>query len=252
MSNSPILLAAACAACVCLPASPAAAAGGSAKRVSFRVLCTEAREGMTSVQPPTGNRSIEVPLFDGSFTELLEAKFPDGKAAFYVEERQDRKRALKLVAEGPLAKGERQVFLLVPSAAESGPAFRIIAFDDGDRDFAMGATRVLNLTPFALRLNVAGTEQEPIKAGETGVFPLCTEVDEWDMYSARLDLELEKGKWQNVATQSWKSSDRKRDWVVVSYNPATKEPKIRIYQDTPPWTTPELAPEGRRSSRRRD
>ena len=61
------------------------------------------------------------------------------------------------------------------------------------------------------------------------------QVDEWNMFTARIDFSVEGDKWVPVATQSWKASNRKRDWVITHVDPATKEPAIRLYQDIPPW-----------------
>jgi hypothetical protein len=93
----------------------------------------------------------------------------------------------------------------------------------------------LNLAPFPIRLNLAGRDQSVIKPGGIAVYPLVKDVDEWNMYTTRIQFGVSEGQWVDVATQSWKSSQRKRDWVIVRFDPATKQPAIRQYQDIPPW-----------------
>jgi hypothetical protein len=216
------------------------------QQISFRVLCTETRDEVISVLLPKGNSSrVEVPLFVGSFSELIKAKFADDKVSFYIKEKGSR---LKLVAEGPLATGARQVFIVVPSQEKSGPIYQILAFNDDDGAFAMGTTRIINRSPFSVRMNLAGKEQTPIKSAEVAIYPLCTEVDEWNMYSAKIQFEMEKGKWQDVSTHSWKASDRKRDWVIIDYDVTTKAPVILMYQDIPPWMEVNLVP-GRKAKK---
>lgn len=210
--------------------------------VSFRVLCFEHRDNITSVLA-VGNEAtkVEVPLYTNEFSDPLKALFTGGKASFYVEQPgADGKPQRRIVAEGNLASGNRQAFVLVPTDDKTGPAYRVVAFDDGEESFPMGATRVINLAPFPIRLNLAGTDIPPIKPGGLGLFPMVRKVDEWNMYSARIDFEISPDQWAVVATQSWKSSDRKRDWVITRFDQATRQPAIRLYQDIPPWRKPQL------------
>lgn len=251
MSNSRILTAAALAVSIFSQAPCRGAENKPDEEVSFRTLCTESREQVVSVVPPKGNsRKVVVPLYVGSFSELITAKFAGRKAAFYGDGKQVKGKAgRKLMAEGPLASGSRQAFIVVPAGEAADTIYRIHAFDDSDGVFSMGSTRVLNLTPFPLRLNVAGTEREPIEPEGSGMYPLCEEVDDWNMYKVGIDLKIDGNQWQTIATQSWKASDRKRDWVIISYDAASKQPAIRIYQDIPPWLAVDLTPEGRKAAK---
>ncbi len=218
--------------------SPAAvSAQGSAGEISVRVLCFEYRNDITSVVA-AGDRggSIPIPLYTSGFSEPVKAKFVGGKAALYTEEAAaDGKMELKLVAEGKLAEGTRQAFLLIPTDAATGAVYRIVAFPDGEDVFPMGATRVLNLAPFPIRLNLAGSDMDPIKPGGIGMYPMVKKTDDWNMYTARIKFGVAEGQWVDVSTQSWKSSDRKRDWVITRFDAATKQPVVRLYQDIPPW-----------------
>ncbi|MCB1132462.1 MAG: hypothetical protein KDN05_15150 [Verrucomicrobiae bacterium] len=154
---------------------------------------------------------------------------------------------MKLVAEGKLASGAKQAFVLIPTDDESGPLYRVVAFDDSEKAFPMGATRVINLAPFAIRLKLAGVDIPPIKPGGVASYPLVKKVDEWNMYSARIEFEVAKDQWVAVANQSWKASDRKRDWVITRFNLENRQPAIKLYRDVPPWRVEELAkPEGER------
>lgn len=210
--------------------------------VSFRVLCFEHRDNVTSVLAPGSDESkIEVPLYTNDFSDPIKARFTGGKAAFYVEEKlPDGKIGRKLVAEGGLGKATRQAFVLIPTDQKTGAIYRIVAFDDSEESFPMGGTRVINLAPFPIRLNLAGAEMESIKPGGIGVYPMVKKVDEWNMYTARIDFEVKEGQWVGVATQSWKASDRKRDWVITRYDQVTRQPAIRLYQDIPPWRKQQL------------
>ncbi len=219
--------------------------------VSFRVICTETRDGVDMVLAPTeGAAKVEVPLYVGNFSELLKARFTDQKATFYIEDKgSDSKDGRKLVAEGPLAKGARQAFVVTPSATEGGPIYQILAFDDTDGSFKMGSTRVINLAPLPVRLNVAGKVQDSVPAQQSADYPICKDVDEWNMYSVSVDLEVKEGDWRKIATQSWRASDRKRDWVFISYDAATKKPAVKQFQDIPPWEADDLETKGGKSKK---
>lgn len=211
--------------------------------ISFRVLCFEYRDKVTSVLASAANgEKITVPLYTSGFSEVMKAGFSGGKASFFTEETlPDGKIRRNVVAEGKLASGTSQAFLLVPTKLKTGPIYRIIAFDDSEKSFPMGATRVINLAKFPIRLNLAGVDMPPIKPGGLGMYNEVRKVDSWNMYTARIQFQLSPDKWVDVATQSWKSSDRKRDWVITRFNETTKEPAIRQYMDIPPWRRTVLA-----------
>lgn len=213
------------------------AQGAEGAEISFRVLCFEHREKVTSVLASgDGGKTIEIPLYTSDFSEVFKASFKGGKASLFVEESTaDGKKQHKLVAEGKLAKSARQAFVLIPTDSKTGPIYRIVAFEDGEETFPMGATRVINLAPFPIRLNLAGTDMPPIKPGGLGMYPEVKKVDDWNMYTARIQFGVAADQWVDVATQSWKASKRKRDWVIARFDAATKQPAIRQYQDVPPW-----------------
>lgn len=237
MTNHLKFLATFLAGLTCLFAPRTTAQSSQGDEISFRVLCFEHRDNVTSVLAPGGDSAkIVVPLFTSDFSDVIKARFAGGKAAFYVEEpAPDGKVQPKIVAEGSLAKGLRQAFVLIPTDAKTGPVYRIVAFEDGEETFPMGSTRVINLAPFPIRLNLAGADMDPIKPGGIGIYPMVKQVDEWNMYTAKIQFGVAEGQWVDVSTQSWKANAGKRDWVISRFDAATKQPVIRLYQDIPPW-----------------
>jgi hypothetical protein len=147
-----------------------------------------------------------------------------------------------VVAEGDLAESPMQMFVMLPQTKPNGPLYRVLAFADDEKAFPMGATRVVNLASVEIRLNLAGTDHAAIKPGAVAIYPQVKVVDEWNMFTARIDILAEQ-KWVPAATTSWKASNRKRDLVIIQMDPATGNPLIRLYQDTPPWRESKL-PEG--------
>jgi hypothetical protein len=208
-----------------------------ARTVKFRVLCYEhAKETLKGFVMGAGGDKQEVEFFTGGFGPQLTGKFAGGKVRFYTEKPgPDGKPVRTVVGEGNLAASAVQMFLLLPENKTPGPVYRVMAFDDLEADFPMGSTRVINLAPFPIRLNLAGADLEPIKSGGMKVYPQVKVVDEWNMYQARIDFGVAADQWVPVATQSWKASDRKRDWVITHIDPVSQTPAIRLYQDVPPW-----------------
>lgn len=207
------------------------------RKVKFRLLCYEhAKEVLKGNVLTDGGKTQEVEFFTGGFGPQIIGRFTDGKARFFVDSRgPDGKTVRKIVAEGALGPSEVQMFLLFPETKNEGPVYKILSFDDLETSFPMGATRLINLATFPVRLNLAGADLPPVKPGGLQVFPQVKQVDEWNMFTARIDFGVEPEKWVPVATQSWKASDRKRDWVITHVDPVTKAPAVRLYQDIPPW-----------------
>jgi hypothetical protein len=220
-----------------------AAQEASSTEISFRVLCVDHRDNVSSAfATGEGGNKVEVPLYTSDFSSIIKAKFVNGQASLFVEESMpDGKIQRKIVADGKLATGVRQAFLLIPTSSSIGPIYRIVAFEDGEETFPMGATRVINLAPFPIRLNLAGTDMPPVKPGGVSMIPQVVKVDEWNMYTTRIQFGVSADQWVDVATQSWKASNRKRDWVIARFDVTSKQPSIRQYQDVPPWRKMGLA-----------
>jgi hypothetical protein len=214
------------------------AAAQDARNVTFRAMCFQYMDGIDTVDlpGPGGEGKLGIALPTSGFSPDHKAAFSGGMVRFFTKRTNPAtgKDEPKLVAEGKLASGERQVFLLLPSPDKS-LTYRVHAMNDDEKSFPMGATRVMNLAPLKIRLNLAGADLPPIPAGDVVIYPPVKKADEWGMYTARIDFENGKGGWVPVATQSWKASDRKRDLVITMLDPKTRQPTIRLYQDIPPW-----------------
>jgi hypothetical protein len=213
--------------------------------VKFRVLCQEHVKGvLKGFVAGTTVKKQEVEFLSGGFGPQLGGKFADGKVRFYAEmPGPDGKPVPTVVGEGDLVASPMQMFFLLPQTRPNAPIYRVMAFPDEEKAFPMGATRVVNLAPMEIRLTLAGIDQPAIKAGGVAVYPQSKVVDEWNMFSARIDIYAEK-KWVPAVTQSWKASNRKRELVIFQVDLATQTPTIRMYQDIPPWRETKLPGSG--------
>ncbi len=217
-------------------------AQNDARVVKFRLLCYEqARDTLKAKVLGAGGNNEEVVFYSGGFGPQISGQFTGGKVRFFTEAPgSNGKPVLTVVAEGDLGPSAAQMFLLLPQAKDKTPVYKVLAFDDLEASFPMGSTRVINLASFPIRLSLAGAEMPPIKPGGVQIYPQVKKADEWNMFSARVDFGVEADKWLPVVTQSWKSSNRKRDWVIIHVDPVTREPAIRLYQDIPPWREVQL------------
>lgn len=217
------------------------AEGQNERKVAFRVLCLEHRDGITHARIDAGKdsgKSHEIILLTGNFTDEYKSSFADNAVRFYVAD-ASKPDGRRLVAAGPLAQGERQLFLLLPESDGSRP-YRVFAFNDDESVFPMGAIRVLNLCPVMIRLNLAGADMKPIQPGKVAIYPPVRQIDEWNMYQVRIDFANAKGDWVPVSSPSWKSSALKRDLVITLLDPVSHDPRIASYKDLPPWHKPQL------------
>lgn len=207
------------------------------RAVKFRLLCYEqVRDIIKGLVVGAKGGNEEVVFYSGGFGPQISGKFTGGKVRFFTTAPgADGKPVITVVAEGDLGASAVQVFLLFPQAKDKFPVYRVLAYDDLEPSFPMGSTRVINLASIAIRLSLAGAQMPPIKPGGVQVYPQIKKADEWNMFTARIEFEVETDKWIPVSTQSWKSSARKRDWVITHVDPITRQPAIRLYQDVPPW-----------------
>ena len=208
--------------------------------VRFRLLCYEQVNDLTKAMIiGDGGGKQEVIFYSGGFGPQITGKFTGGKVRFFTEAAgPDGKPVATVVAEGDLGPSTVQMFLLFPQPKGKSPVYKVLAFDDLEKAFPMGSTRVINLATCPIRLNLAGADMPAVKPGGMDVYPQIKKADEWNMFTARVDFALEDGKWVPVTTQSWKSSNLKRDWVIAQFDPITRQPAVRTYQDLPPWREP--------------
>jgi hypothetical protein len=218
---------------------PSISYGQNDRKVTFRLLCFEHREGVTSARIDVGGepgKFQEMILLTGNFTDEYKVSFPDNIIRFHVADpaRPDGRR---IVAEGPLAQGDHQLFLLLPESNGTRP-YRVYAMNDEESVFPMGGIRVLNLCPSQIRFNLAGAEMKPIEPGKIVVYPPILRFDEWGMYQVRIDLASADGDWIPVSSPSWKASKLKRDLIITMLDPVAQYPRISYYKDIPPWRKP--------------
>lgn len=219
--------------------SAATAQAQNPRKVAFRTLCLEHSGDMTELSVPGAKAEdapLAVPLYTASTSEVIEAVFPTGDAVLYAKGAASGEAPV-VAARGPLAKADRQLFLLIPVAnpAAGKPAYQIRAYDDGTDVFKLGSIRAINLAPVNVRFIVSGAITPEIPTLKHAIFPHSAKVDEYNMYPIAAEFRSGNGTWVKGYSASWKSTDRRREIVVTLVDGKFKQPVVKVFTDTPPW-----------------
>ncbi|MCW1923215.1 hypothetical protein OKA05_11680 [Luteolibacter arcticus] len=217
----------------------AASAFGQGRKVAFRTLCLDHVKDLTELSLPAakaGEGAVTVPLFTASTSEVIESTFPSGEAVLYVKGAGGATDKPVIAARAPLAKGDRQLFVLMPGPGGEGkPAYVMRAYDDDLNSFKLGAVRAINLAPVPVRFVVSGATTPQIPADKHAIFPQSTKVDEYNMYPVAVEFLSGNGDWVKGYSASWKASDQRREIVVTLVDGKFKQPVVKIFSDIPPW-----------------
>jgi hypothetical protein len=215
----------------------AASALGQGRKVAFRTLCLDHANNLTELALPAakaGEAGTTVPLYTASTSEVIEAVFPTADAVLYVKGGTPDKPVI--AAKAPLAKGDRQLFVLMPGPAGEGkPAYIMRAYDDDLATFKLGSVRAINLAPVPVRFVVSGATTPQIPVNKHAIFPQSTKVDEYNMYPVAVEFLSGNGSWVKSYSASWKASDQRREIVVTLVDGKFKQPVVKIFSDIPPW-----------------
>ena len=221
--------------------------------VTFRAVCFRHCGGLTSLhfRAQGSDGMKELALWTAEFTRPERMKIADGKAVFYVPDTTpNAKEPFKPLASVAVPDSPRLLFLFLPAAAPAAdnpaPAnpnanpyeIRVMAADD--RSYPLGQTRVLNLAPTPMRIQLG--EHEKIVAPTKGdILPKPTRLNRYDQFNVIIDFQRGE-EWMRVSNTRWKSSDRKRDLVIAFFDPATKRPMANLFEDVPATVDPNAVP----------
>lgn len=209
------------------------------RKVAFRTLCLGfAGELRSLTLPGAKGAKVEVQLFS-DVSPVIEGTFTTADAAFYGGEvpGADGKATREIVAKGPLAKSDRQLFVFLPNAKTGGkePAYTLHCYDDDLKAFPLGNIRVINLSSKPLRFTLAGKAAPEIKPDGHATLPHSKEVNDYDMYPVVVEFKGTDGNWSRALSVNWKATDRRRDIAVAIDPPQGNEPLVKLFPDDPPW-----------------
>lgn len=219
--------------------------------VTFRAVCFRHCGGLTSLhfRAQGSDGMKELALWTAEFTRPDRMKIADGKAVFYVPDTTpNAKEPFKPLASVAVPDSPRLLFLFLPAAAPAtgnpAPAnpnanpYEILVMAADDRSYPLGQTRVLNLAPTATRISL-GEQQKVLAPMKTEIIPKPTRLNRYDQYNVLIEF-LRGEEWMRVSNTRWKSSDRKRDLVIIFLDPVSKRPMASLFQDAPATADVEL------------
>jgi len=226
----------------CLAFSPLSA---QTAKVEFRTLCIQLLPGLDTLgmAGEKAGETTPVKLYT-DVSPVVQGSFSAGQAEFFAETTgTDGKTARKVVAKGPLAKSERQLFVFIPTGSTDKLPYHLVCYDDDTKAFPMGHIRAINLSPGPIRFELAGARTPEVPPGKHALFPHSKKVNDYDMYPVVVEFKGADGTWVKGQSVNWKSTDRRREIVVTMIDPKFKQPVVRLYGDKPPWLkAPATAP----------
>lgn len=221
-----------------------AGVSAQARKVQFRTLCLEHVQGMTEVALPgekADQAPVAVPLFTAALSPVIEGSFATPNAVFHGKGVGPDGKPV-VVGSGALAKSTRQLFVFTPAKAGSKTPYEVSAYDDDTDTFKPGMIRAINLSPTPVRFIISGTTTPQIPPARHALFPQSAKKDEYNMYPAVVEFLGGDGKWFKAHSASWKASDRRREVIITLIDEKFKQPTVKIFPDTPPWTQTPPAP----------
>ncbi len=226
----------------CLLAMPAVSA---AEMVSVRALCLQHVDGLKDVKLLSGSAKnpilTPVKLFTTTYSDQVSVPMDGGKKmTFVVEEKnEDGEDVLKIVAEGPLSRGNRQLALFIPAPEGSKTPYRLKVIDESEAKFPMGSTLIFNLSTSSARFMI-GEHRKELKPGELGLIPLATQTNDFNQCTVRVFVTSRDGEWTPVSSTAWMATREMRSLALTYIHPRSKKPMVQCIQETPPWKLPQL------------
>ncbi|WP_341407775.1 hypothetical protein [Luteolibacter soli] len=214
----------------------ASSAFADGRKVSFRTLCLDYSGSVNEVVLPAakaGEAATTLPLYTSGPSPVIEATFATTDAVLYIK--GDPTKPV-IAAKAPLAKSDRQLFVLTPGPEGEGkPPYIMRAYDDDLTTFKLGSVRAINLAAVPVRFVISGTTTPQIPTDKHAIFPQSTKVDEYNMYPVAVEFLSGNGSWVKGYSASWKASDQRREIVVTLIDPRFKQPSVKYFNDSPQW-----------------
>lgn len=131
------------------------------------------------------------------------------------------------------AGAKRGVVIILPSPADTKPAYRLVFIDDSAKAFPKGESRILTLMPMEVAME-AGEHKLPIRPGEIARLPPVKKVNEYNM--AQTNFYYKKGEsWSVFTERQMQYADSVRRIFIVNITPGALQPTVNTIVDT---TTP--------------
>jgi hypothetical protein len=211
----------------------------TSRKISFRCVSLGMSGQIAEAVIVAGPKDplVKVPMAITDLSPAMEGTFAGSEAVLSIETKgPDGKPAYQPVARAPLAKSNHQLFLLIPNAPAPGKLpYSLLIYDDDTTAVPMGCVRMINISPYQVRLDMGGVKQQPVAPLKAGVFPCTVKVDDYNMYQGKIEFLMPSKQWEIFHASSLKSSKAKRDLYICMIDPTLRLPSVRAFNDIPPW-----------------
>jgi hypothetical protein len=133
---------------------------------------------------------------------------------------------------------KRAIIIILPSPAETKPAYRMVCIDDSAKEFPKGESKVLTLITAEAAIE-AGEHKLPIHPAIITRVPPVKKVNEYNMAQTKIYYKL-KDNWTIVDEYSLQYADGFRRIFILHATPGALQPSVGIIEDTTSPTAPLL------------
>jgi hypothetical protein len=121
------------------------------------------------------------------------------------------------------------VIIILPSAVDTKPAYRVVFIDDSAKAFPKGESRILTLLPVEVAIE-AGEHKLPIRPGEITRLPPVKKVDEFNL--AQTNFYFKKQEvWSVFIERQLQFADKVRRIFIVHRTPGALDPTVSTILD---------------------
>lgn len=217
---------------------PLAAQSTAARKISLNLCCLrhvgEARSLLLKSDPASA--PVEVPFYQGGFTEPVPALSENGRVIVYKKGTGDQPAWVPDWSFAVPAAGTEVSVILLPTPPKDGSSGPYTAFLlPAEKDFSYGSVLAVNLTPLNARLDLRA-KKIPLTPGASGSASLESEADAFNMLPVTAWIETE-GKWITLHTTQWSYNPRCRQVSLIWMDPDAKRPEITSIRDVRPLQT---------------
>ncbi len=131
---------------------------------------------------------------------------------------------------------KRAIVVVLPGAADTKPAYRMVLIDDSPGAFPGGESRVLSLVTFEAALQ-AGEHKLPLKPASVTTVPAVTKVSEYNMAQTNFYYQ-ESGNWVPFTERQLQYLPEFRRIFLVYLTPGSTQPFVTTIVDTVPAVLP--------------
>ena len=138
------------------------------------------------------------------------------------------------------AETRRAIVVVLPSPADTKPAYRMVLIDDSPKAFPKGESRVLTLLNVEAAIE-AGEHKLPIHPGKITTVPPVKKVNSYNLAQTNFYYKQD-ANWITFTERQLQYIDAYRRIFIVHVTPGATQPAVTTILDTAPPPTPAPRP----------